>query len=147
MMKLSMGLPTKEEECEIMEHYMKDEPLLSLQSVLTPEDLEEAKREINDIYVHKCVMEYMVDIVSATRTGENVLMGVSPRGTLAFLRCVKAYAYLQGRTFVTPDDVKALAVPVLAHRIVMGYGRTGESREFVKTIVEYTVVPTEEYSR
>ena len=51
----------------------------------------------------------MVDIVSATREGENVLMGVSPRGTLAFLRCVKAYAYLQGRNFVTPDDVKALA--------------------------------------
>ena len=147
MMKLSMGVPTKEEECEIMERYMKDEPLLSLLPVLTPDDLEEAKREINEIYVHKCVMEYMVDIVSATRTGENVLMGVSPRGTLAFLRCAKAYAYLQGRTFVTPDDVKALAVPVLAHRIVMGYGRTGESRGFVKTIVEYTVVPTEEYSR
>ena len=147
MMKLSMGLPTKEEECEIMERYMKDEPLLSLQPVMTPEDLEAAKRQINEIYVHKCVMEYMVDIVSATRSGENVLMGVSPRGTLAFLRCVKAYAYLQGRTFVTPDDVKALAVPVLAHRIVMGYGRTGENREFVKKIVEFTVVPTEEYSR
>ncbi len=147
MMKLCMGLPTKEEECQIMERYMKDEPLLCLQPVMTPEDLEAAKREINEIYVHKCVMEYMVDIVSATRTGENVLMGVSPRGTLAFLRCVKAYAYLQGRTFATPDDVKALAVPVLAHRTVMGYGRTGESREFVKTIVEYTVVPTEEYSR
>ena len=147
MMKLSMGLPTKEEECEIMERYMKDEPLLSLQPVMNLGDLEVAKQEINEIYVHKCVMEYMVDIVSATRTGENVLMGVSPRGTLAFLRCVKAYAYLQGRKFVTPDDVKALAVPVLAHRIVMGYGRTGESREFVKRIVEYTVVPTEEYSR
>jgi len=147
MMKLSMGLPTKEEECEILERYMKDEPLLSLQPVMNLGDLEVAKQEINEIYVHKCVMEYMVDIVSATRTGENVLMGVSPRGTLAFLRCVKAYAYLQGRKFVTPDDVKALAVPVLAHRIVMGYGRTGESREFVKRIVEYTVVPTEEYSR
>ena len=147
MMKLSMGLPTKEEECEIMERYMKDEPLLSLQPVMNLGDLEVAKQEINEIYVHKCVMEYMVDIVSATRTGENVLMGVSPRGTLAFLRCVKAYAYLQGRKFVIPDDVKALAVPVLAHRIVMGYGRTGESREFVKRIVEYTVVPTEEYSR
>jgi len=147
MMKLSMGLPTKEEECEIMERYMKDEPLLSLQPVMNLGDLEVAKQEINEIYVHKCVMEYMVDIVSATRTGENVLMGVSPRGTLAFLRCVKAYAYLQGRKFVTPDDVKALAVPVLAHRIVMGYGRTGESREFVKRIVEYTVVPTEEYSQ
>ena len=126
---------------------MKDEPLFSLQPVMNLGDLEVAKQEINEIYVHKCVMEYMVDIVSATRTGENVLMGVSPRGTLAFLRCVKAYAYLQGRKFVTPDDVKALAVPVLAHRIVMGYGRTGESREFVKRIVEYTVVPTEEYSR
>ncbi|MBQ6876535.1 MAG: MoxR family ATPase [Lachnospiraceae bacterium] len=147
MMKLSMGLPTKEEECEILERYMKDEPLFSLQPVMNLGDLEVAKQEINEIYVHKCVMEYMVDIVSATRTGENVLMGVSPRGTLAFLRCVKAYAYLQGRKFVTPDDVKALAVPVLAHRIVMGYGRTGESREFVKRIVEYTVVPTEEYSR
>ena len=147
MMKLSMGLPTKEEECEIMERYMKDEPLFSLQPVMNLGDLEVAKQEINEIYVHKCVMEYMVDIVSATRTGENVLMGVSPRGTLAFLRCVKAYAYLQGRKFVTPDDVKALVVPVLAHRIVMGYGRTGESREFVKRIVEYTVVPTEEYSR
>jgi len=147
MMKLSMGLPTKEEECEILERYMKDEPLLSLQPVMNLGDLEVAKQDINEIYVHKCVMEYMVDIVSATRTGENVLMGVSPRGTLAFLRCVKAYAYLQGRKFVTPDDVKALAVPVLAHRIVMGYGRTGESREFVKRIVEYTVVPTEEYSR
>jgi len=147
MMKLSMGLPTKEEECEILERYMKDEPLLSLQPVMNLGDLEVAKQDINEIYVHKCVMEYMVDIVSATRTGENVLMGVSPRGTLAFLRCVKAYAYLQGRKFVTPDDVKALAVPVLAHRIVMGYGRTGESREFVKRIVEYTVVPTEEYSQ
>ena len=145
MMKLSMGLPSKEEECQILARYLKDEPLADLRSVLTVEDLREAKREINEVYVHPCVMEYMVEMVSATRNGDNVLMGVSPRGTLALLRGVKVYAYLQGRTFVTPDDVKALAVPVLAHRIVVGYGKSEESKGIVKTIVENTPVPTEDY--
>ena len=146
MMKLSMGLPTKEEERQIMERYMKDEPLAVLEPVLTLDELKAAKEEIENIYVHKCVLEYMVDIVAATREGENVLMGVSPRGTLAFLRCVKAYAYLQGRAFVTPDDVKALAVPVLAHRVVMGYGKAGENKTFVEKIINTTTVPTEEFS-
>lgn len=146
MMMLSMGLPTREEECQIMEKYMKDEPLAVLGPVLSLEDLKAAKMEIEAVYVHKCVLEYMVDIVGATRSGENVLMGVSPRGTLAYLRCVKAYAYLQGRRFVTPDDVKALAVPVLAHRIIMGYGKAGENKAFVEKILLTTTVPTEDFS-
>ena len=146
MMKLSMGLPTKEEERQIMEKYMKDEPLAALTPVLSVDDLQQAKKEIEDIFVHRCVLEYMVNIVAATREGENVLMGVSPRGTLAFLRCVKAYAYLQGRSFVTPDDIKALAVPVLAHRVVMGYGKAGENKAFLERIVLTTEVPTEDFS-
>ena len=146
MMKLSMGLPTKEEECKIMERYMKSEPLAALMPVLKIEELNRAKEEIEDIFVHKCVMEYMADIVAETRQGENVLMGVSPRGTLALLRCVKTYTYLQGRNFVTPDDVKALAVPVLSHRIVMGYGKYGESKAFVEGILASVIVPTEEFN-
>ncbi len=146
MMQLSMGLPTKEEECQILEKYMKDEPLAALEPVLRMDDLSAAKAETDNIYVHKCVLEYMVDLVAATRAGENVVMGVSPRGTLAYLRCAKAYAYLQGRSFVTPDDVKALAVPVLAHRIVMGYGKVGESKAFVEKILLTTEVPTEDFS-
>ena len=146
MMMLSMGLPTKDEERQIMERYMKDEPLAALEPVITLDELNQAKKEIEEIFVHRCVLEYMVDIVAATREGDNVMMGVSPRGTLAFLRCVKAYAYLQGRKFVTPDDVKALAVPVLAHRIVMGYGKSGESKAFVERIIATTAVPTEDFS-
>ena len=146
MMKLSMGLPTKEEECKIMERYMKSEPLAALMPVLKIEELNESKDEIEHVFVHKCVMEYMADIVAETRQGENVLMGVSPRGTLALLRCVKTYAYLQGRNFVTPDDVKALAVPVLSHRIVMGYGKYGESKAFVEGILASVTVPTEEFN-
>jgi len=145
MMMLSMGLPSKEEECRILERYMKEEPLAILQPVVSLEELAQAKVEIENIFVHTCVLEYMVEIVSATRKGENVLMGVSPRGTLALLHCAKAYAYLQGRDFVTPDDVKALAVAVLSHRIVMGYETTNNAKGFVESILASTVVPTEEF--
>ena len=145
MMKLSMGLPTKNEECQILERYIKDEPLADLEAVLTLAELQQAQKEIANIFVHKCVMEYMVEIVSATRDGENILMGVSPRGTLALLHCAKAYAYLQGRTFVTPDDIKALAIPVLSHRIVMGYDKSENSKALVERILATTTVPTEEF--
>ncbi len=145
MMQLSMGLPSKEEECKILERYLKEEPLKTLEAVVTVQDLEEARKEIEDIFVHKCVMEYMVEIVAATRNDESIVMGVSTRGTLALLRCAKAYAYLQGRNFVTPDDVKALAVPVLAHRIIMGYGSGDGGKEIVERILATTSVPTEEF--
>lgn len=145
MMKLSMGLPSKEEECRILERYMKEEPLAVLQPVVTLEELAQAKAEIETVFVHECILEYIVELVSATRIGENVLMGVSPRGTLALLHCAKAYAYLQGRNFVTPDDIKALAVPVLSHRIVMGYEKANSSKAFVERILASTIVPTEEF--
>lgn len=145
MMKLSMGLPSKDEEYSILERYIKEEPLASLSAVVTMDEFLQAKKEINDVFIHKCVLEYMVEIVAATRHGENILMGVSPRGTLALLHAAKAYAYLQGRAFVTPDDVKALAVPVLSHRIVMGYDKSGSCADFVEGILASTVVPTEEF--
>ena len=75
-------------------------------------------------------------------------MGVSPRGSLALLRCAKAYAYLEGRGYVTPDDIKALAVPVLAHRLVLGYG-TGSSdsgKDFIQKLLDTTPVPTEDFT-
>ena len=124
--------------------FIEDAKQESIDAIL---EMAEAKREDAKLIVTGCLVQRYEEALKTDMPEIDVLMGVSPRGTLAFLRCVKAYAYLQGRKFVTPDDVKALAVPVLAHRIVMGYGRTGESREFVKRIVEYTVVPTEEYSR
>lgn len=147
MMKLSMGLPTREEELDILTRYMEKEPLAELSGVLTLEELAQAKQEAVKIYVHKSVQEYMVDIITATRSEERIMMGVSPRGSLALLRCAKAYAWLQGRNFVIPDDVKAVAVPVLAHRIIMEFGRDNykESAAFVKHIIQRTKVPTEDF--
>ena len=147
MMKLSMGLPTREEELDILDRYMEEDPLAALEPVVSLEELLTARKEAGHIFVHRCVREYMVDLVNATRGGDSVAMGVSPRGSLALLRCVKAYAYLLGRDFVVPDDVKALAGPVLAHRIVMGfgYGKARESRDFVENIVQSIPVPTEDF--
>lgn len=148
MMRLSMGLPDKKEELAILDRYMAKEPLEELTNVITLAQVEEARKEINQIFVHTCVREYMVELVEGTRKGDSIVMGVSPRGTLALLRCVKAYAWLNGRSFVTPDDVKAVAVPVLAHRIVMsyGYGKGNGSEKFVEGLLGSIPVPTEDFS-
>ena len=149
MMRLSMGLPDREEELSILEKYMDKEPLLELESVLTLEELAAAREEAGKVFVHECIREYMVDIVAATRVGAQVVMGVSPRGNLALLRCAKAYAYLSGRDYVTPDDIKALAAPVLAHRIVLGYGTGGVDGniKFIEKIIASQPVPTEEFTK
>ncbi|MCD7836174.1 MAG: MoxR family ATPase [Lachnospiraceae bacterium] len=147
MMQLSMGLPDKNEELDIIERYIENEPLDELSAVLTREDILSVRAEANKIFVHDSVREYIVDIVRATRAAEGVTMGVSPRGTLALIKCVKAYACLLGRAFVTPDDVKAVAVPVLAHRIVTGgFGRSGANEKLVNDILGKTVVPTEDFN-
>lgn len=148
MMRLSMGLPRREEELDILDRYMEKEPLSELEHVMDRAELLQARAEANRVFVHKCVQEYMVDIILATRTGDGVMMGVSPRGSLALLRSVKAYAWLSGRSYVIPDDVRALAAPVLAHRILLkhGYGRSGENQALIEKIIAEIPVPTEDFT-
>ena len=148
MMRLSMGLPRREEELDILDRYMEKEPLSELEHVMDRAELLQARAEANRVFVHKCVQEYMVDIILATRTGDGVIMGVSPRGSLALLRSVKAYAWLSGRSYVIPDDVRALAAPVLAHRILLkhGYGRSGENQALIEKIIAEIPVPTEDFT-
>ena len=148
MMRLSMGLPRREEELDILDRYMEKEPLSELEHVMDKTELLQAREEANRVFVHKCVQEYMVDIILATRTGDGVMMGVSPRGSLALLRSVKAYAWLSGRNYVIPDDVRALAAPVLAHRILLkhGYGRSGENQALIEKIIAEIPVPTEDFT-
>ena len=148
MMRLSMGLPRREEELDILDRYMEKEPLSELEHVMDRAELLQAREEANRVFVHKCVQEYMVDIILATRTGDGIMMGVSPRGSLALLRSVKAYAWLSGRSYVIPDDVRALAAPVLAHRILLkhGYGRSGENQALIEKIIADIPVPTEDFT-
>lgn len=145
MMKLSMGALERAEELAVLSRYMEKDPLDSLGSVITLDELINARIEAAKIYVHKCIQEYIVDLVAGTRVGSSVVMGVSPRGSLALLKCAKAYAYLSGRTYCVPDDVKAVAVYVLSHRIVLGYG-DNDTVKFVQKIINNTDVPTEDFS-
>ena len=149
LMKLSMGTPTEEEEIAILERYLKDLPIETLEPVATGEELLAAREEMKEVYVHPLVLSYIAKIAQESRTDSHVLSGVSPRGTIALLHAAQAYALISGRDFVVPEDVKALAVPVLAHRIVpdrssqMGNANT----EIIKNILDRVPVPTEDWSK
>lgn len=148
-MKLSMGLPDEKEELGILERFISDQPYDQLEPVCTKEDIVNSKAQIQSVYVHKQLMEYIVALVHATRNDREILTGVSPRGSLALLRAVQAYAWIQGRDYVVPEDIKKVAVPVMAHRLVLsrGYGGalTGEMK--IQQILEKVAVPTEEWER
>ena len=95
-MKLSMGLPERDEEVRILETYREADPLKELTSVVSCDELMEMKKEADKVYVHPLIEGYLVDIVRATRDSSKTLMGVSPRGTIAFLRAARTWAWLQG---------------------------------------------------
>lgn len=148
LMKLSMGLPNREEEIRILETYRNSDPLEELQPVITRKELLSMKQEVTAVYVHSAVEGYMVDLAAATRSSAKTVMGISPRGTLALLRGAKAWAWMQDRSYVTPDDVKAVAPSVLAHRLVLSYGQS-HYREAVKLIMEIlnsVEAPTEDFA-
>lgn len=147
-MQLSMGYPTIEEELEIIDRYITDDPLETLKPVCTSEDIVAMKDACRQVFVHDCVRKYMAQIIQATREHASLSIGVNPRGTLAYLRCVQAYAAIQGRDFVTPDDVKALCVPVLAHRLLSyATNQSNAVQNILEEIIGSIPVPTENWSK
>lgn len=147
MMKLSMGLPKPEEEMLILQKYMESDPLETLDAVVSTDDLKAVREEASRVYVAPCLCEYIVRLTDATRHNSDVLMGVSPRGSLALLHASKAHACLQGRDYVIPDDIKAVASSVLTHRIILGYGKSTDCDKFILNVLKTTTVPTEEFKK
>lgn len=149
LMKLSMGTPTLEEEVAIMNRFMKENPAEQVEAVCDKELLIKAQKEYKNVYIHKDLVQYIAQIVEATRKNPNIITGVSPRGTLAMLNAVRSYAYVVGRNYVTPEDIKYLAVPVLAHRITTSaaMARGNGKKDLISAIVEQITVPTEEWDK
>lgn len=149
LMHIYMGLPDAAQELCILERFIHSNPLEEIAPVMSLEELKSLQHSCQEVYVHKCLMEYIVALVQATRDFAKVLMGASPRGTLALLRASQAYALVQGRDYVVPEDIKALAVPVLAHRVVLaGGGLDGsEKRGFIEQVLGSVAVPSEEWNR
>src|SRR5437870_5364588 len=120
LLKIDVGYPTREQEIEVIERRRKrrgDDA--SIDPVTTPEEIRSLQAAIEDVHVEPVIEGYMVDIVAATRAHTQVEVGASPRGSLALLKVSRARAAIAGRDFVTPDDVKAVAMPALAHRIIL----------------------------
>ena len=116
-MKLSMGYPTAEEEIRILERTEMHNPIENIsEPAMTVDDIIQMQQEVRDIRVTEQVKKYIVSIVTATRDDRNATLGISPRGSIALYKAAKAFAYIYEREYVTPDDVKNVAVSVLSHR-------------------------------
>ena len=146
LMRLALGYPRKEDENTILTRYERQDPLETLEPVIRAEDLLAMQEQVKAVSVEESVREYVVDVVRATRDHGAVVLGVSPRGTLALYRTAQALAALRGRSFVIPDDVKYLAPVVLTHRLIISpqtrlRGRRPE--EILAEIVDTVPVPVE----
>lgn len=117
LMKLSIGYPALSEEMEILD--LNGEKKVKVMPVITLDDIISLKEQAAKVKVHNSVKKYIVDIVDATRISEFTVLGASPRGSIALYGAVKAYALINGRDYAVPDDVKALAIDVLAHRLML----------------------------
>jgi MoxR-like ATPase len=147
MMRLSLGYPTAEDEAAMVRRFLIGDPLVELEPVTDPEELAAAIVHTQRIFLGQAVLDYLVALVRQTRQREDVQLGASPRATLALARSAQATALLAGRSYVIPDDVRAVAVPVLAHRIRLTaraelHGLTAES--VVRAVLEEVPVPVEE---
>jgi MoxR-like ATPase len=103
----------------ILDEQKRTHPLEDLSEVASVEELRQMQRGVREIYVDPAISEYIVRLTNATRNHPDVYLGASPRGSLALYRAGQAYAALNGRDYVIPDDIKALAVPALAHRLII----------------------------
>ena len=120
LMRIAVGYPEQEDEREVLRRRRERRQELAEVAPIVPHaDLMAMQAALEDVYVDGSIDEYIVNLVRATRTDNRVALGVSPRGALALQSAVRAEAALQGRDFVTPDDVKVMAMPVLAHRIIL----------------------------
>lgn len=146
LLRLEIGYPTPQTELAIIRaQEFGSHPLDSLEPVLTVEELLGAQQQAAQVKLSDNLAEYIVELCKRTRENENLYLGASPRGSLGLVRTAKALAWLKGRDFVIPDDIKAMAIPVLAHRVILKpeirlQGIT--NKEVIQAILNSVPVPT-----
>jgi MoxR-like ATPase len=148
MLRLRVGYPAGEIEKEILRDRERGDPLEALRPVMTGEEIGDLQRAVFDVRVEDALVDYLMRIVSATRDSELLDLGVSPRGTLALFRAAQALALTEGRDYCVPDDIKRLALPVFAHRLVVNsrfsssfHRRSEEAEAALREIMKGVSVP------
>ena len=144
LMKLSLGYPTHEEAVTMMDRFLRSQPLAKIEPVAEGTQIREAAELCKSCSISHDVMDYMVSLCEAARNPDKVRLGPSPRALLALMRSCQALAAIRGRDYVIPDDVKLMAVPVLAHRILLrGISYQTTSETFVQELLKTVPTPTE----
>ena len=139
LLRIPMGYPSREVELQVLTSHRKGEPVDSLSAALDGRQIVELQEAVRAVEVDAALNGYLLDIVLATRRCEELHVGASTRGALALYRAAQSAALIAGRTYVVPDDIKTLAVPVLAHRVIpKGYLHGGQ-RQAVESLVERLV--------
>lgn len=146
LLRIRMGYPIRGEERQILKDHRAGEPVESLRAMLTGDDITRLQRAVRAVRVDDSISDYLLDIVHATRTSDDLHVGVSTRGALMLYRAAQSLAFVSGRDFVVPDDVKTLSVPVLAHRVLgksfLQAGQFSASETIIRDIVDRTRVPS-----
>jgi MoxR-like ATPase len=144
LLRIRLGYPSKEDEILVMERQQYRHPIEDLEVVASAEELSKMQEDVKGIFVSPALKRYIVDLTNQTRQHSEVYLGASPRGSLALYRTSQARAAMLGRDFVLPDDIKALAVPTLAHRVILGPSarlRDVNARQVVEEILNNLPVP------
>lgn len=149
LMQISMGYPDRKEELAILDRFAADNPLKDVRPVCSAGDISRLSQAAAAVYVHPLLKGYLVDLIQATRNDSQIAGGVSPRGSLSLYRAVRSYAFLQGREYVVPEDIKTLAVPVLAHRLICArsFGSRSMAPQVIERLLSSVPLPTEDWGR
>ncbi len=146
MIRLRMGYPLRSEERRVLSTHRSGEPVETLRPVVTGEEIRQLQRAVRKVRVDDAITEYLLDIVHATRDGDELNVGVSTRGALTLYRAAQGLALVSGRDYIVPDDIKTLAVPVLSHRVVgksfLQAGEFGAAEAIIRDIVDRLRVPS-----
>lgn len=143
-MRITMGYPKRDEEIDIIMMNSSADTLEELQSTITAEEIQYVRENYRNVKASKDVLGYIMDIIEATRKDERIQLGVSPRGAIALFKSCQAYAAIQGRDYIIPEDVKKMAPYVLNHRmIIKGMNKGKNIYEFVELLLKGIKVPVE----
>ncbi|MFC3772417.1 AAA family ATPase [Paenibacillus sp. GCM10012303] len=150
LLKVRMGYPSREQGVDILKRFKQDNPLDSLESVADARELTAAQLAYSQVAVHDDLLDYMMHIVERTRSHPDIALGVSPRGSQSLLKAVQVHAILQDRDYVLPDDIKAMAKPVLAHRLLLRHAirlKEDAADAIIDQLLRDTPVPSETLAR
>ena len=149
LMRIGMEDMTRNQELSMVERFLVDEPLAVLDGICGKDELVTLQARCREVYDSWDLLKYMIEIVHATRKHSKIMQGVSPRGALAFVRAAQGFAMTEGRGYVTPEDIKNVASPVLAHRLTLSVPAEGVryEEEIIQEVLGLVRVPVEDWEK